>query len=108
MFLLTEAKPRGRAVVKGEGLCPRCGGVGVYEYEAQGMAEGEGLLQIRYSFSCPFCGYQERARVILPLRAAYYIRYLLPPKFVLEIEKAWQLLRLKARLDECVGGGCKD
>jgi hypothetical protein len=95
-----------KKTISGEGLCPKCGGVGTYTYQVEGRAESGGILSITYKFECQFCGYKERSQIILPLRAAYYLRYILPTPIALEVEKVWQLLRLKARLDECVGEGC--
>ena len=104
-----ERRKHGLAI-EGEGLCPKCGGAGKYRYTLSWGAAGEGcgaLLEVAYEFKCPFCGYTERARIKLPLKAAYYLRYLLKERAMVEVEKAWHALRLKAALDE-EAGGCSE
>lgn len=91
----------------GEGLCPQCGGLGVYSYVVRLDRGDEGNIVVEYEFSCTFCGYNERSRVVIPVRAAYYLRFLFKPEVMVYVEKMWHLLNLKARLGECVGRGCE-
>jgi len=99
---VTMGKERQGVIIKGEGLCPRCGGAGSYRYEIRGYTIHEGSIHIsfEYEFYCPFCGYKEKARVQLPLKAAYYIRHLLHPQALVEIERVWHASKLKASLGE--------
>lgn len=99
---MTMGKERQGVIIKGEGLCPRCGGAGSYRYEIRGYTIHEGSIHIsfEYEFYCPFCGYKEKARVQLPLKAAYYIRHLLHPQALVEIERVWHASKLKASLGE--------
>ncbi len=89
--------------LEGEGLCPRCGGVGRYRYTVRGSPRSSSVV-VEYEFECAFCGHRERARIELPLKAAYYLRYLLDERARIEVERTWHASRLKAVLGECIGG----
>jgi len=95
-------KERQNVIIQGEALCPKCGGAATYSYRIKGYSlhHGEVFIEFDYELNCPFCGYREKARVQLPLKAAYYLRHLLHPQALIEIERVWHASKLKASLSK--------
>lgn len=70
------------------GLCPKCGSpLAEYRYIIIGP-ESDNVV-VEASIKCPVCGYEERKRIIIPVKALYAIRYLLQPKVRGDVEKIY-------------------
>ena len=79
-----------RETVKGEGICPRCGGLGTYVYDIQGplkLESGGSGVKILYSFNCITCGLKESKKIITTLEGFYPLRYILDPRVRVVLER---------------------
>ncbi len=78
--------------VKGEGICPRCGGIGTFRYELTGPINIEDnnqkeLIEIIYVFKCMVCGYEEQRKLLVPIEGLYYLRHLFRSDIRVFLEK---------------------
>ncbi len=82
-----------------EGICPRCGGLGVYRYRVEAPHyRGGAVALVRYRFSCMACGVEEEKRVYIPLHALYMMRYMIDPKLRGTVERARLIAELREKL----------
>jgi len=87
-----------RDTVRGEGICPRCGGLGRYSYVVEGpvhMDLGDVGVRVKYTYECMTCEFKEDKNVIVPLSGFYPLRYMLDPKFRVILERIRLLANIK-------------
>jgi hypothetical protein len=76
--------------LRGEGICPKCGGLGTYVYEFRVLNQGPSdkeLIEVKYVFTCMVCDFKEETKILIPFRGLYSLRYLLPSELRVFLEK---------------------
>ncbi len=87
------------AVVERDGICPRCGGLGVYKYTVKAPVGDEAVMvEVGYEFHCLACGHSERRRVLIPLEAAFMMRYIFDPEVRGVVERARLIAEVRGLL----------
>ena len=85
--------------IEREGICPRCGGLGLYRYRLEAPHyRGGAMALLRYRFSCMACGLEEEKKVYIPLHALYMLRYMLDAKLRGAVERAKLIAELREKL----------